>query len=79
MTRAHDRLRGGIAKCGVLLLVVVSLPLLAVAAILLRGVLLVAAVAVLLTAPLVYCVLPGFRCWVSRVVDAPGSHGATRA
>jgi len=52
---------------GVLILVVATLPLLAVGAWFLRGLLLIAAVAALVSGCALYCVYPRFRHWAHHV------------
>lgn len=49
--------------CSVLVFILLALPVLAVGAFVLRGVLAVVAAAVVVGAGLLYCAVPGFRGW----------------
>jgi hypothetical protein len=53
--------------------VVVALPFVAVAALLLRAVLLIAAVVAGLSAAVLYCTNPRFRAWLRRHLGLPGA------
>jgi hypothetical protein len=52
--------------CGTVLLVVVTLPIIAIAAFLIRGVLLVAAIAGIAGCVALYCLSPRFRHWAGH-------------
>lgn len=67
MTRAWKCLEKGLECCGGLLIVAVSLPLLALALFVLRGVLMVAAVAAVVTTLVLYCAYPRFRHWADQM------------
>ena len=66
MKRAWNRVGRGLELCGTMLLVVVSLPLIAIAAFLIRGVLLVAALAAIAGCIALFCVSPRFRHWAGH-------------
>lgn len=63
MKRARELLKDTAEYCGALVVVLLALPLLALTAFVLRGVLALAAVAALGCGAVLYCAHPGFRGW----------------
>jgi hypothetical protein len=66
MMSARGLFGRGIGVCGAVLLVVVGLPVLALATVLLRPVLMVAVVIALVGGVALYCAHPNARCWLER-------------
>src|SRR3990172_4761511 len=66
MLSARGLFGRGIGVCGAVLLVVVGLPVLAIATVLLRPVLLGAVVIALVGGAALYCEHPNARCWLER-------------
>jgi hypothetical protein len=71
MKRGVKWLENRLEFCLGVLLVVLLLPLLALAVVVLRGVLFVAAIAALIAAALLYGIYPRFRHWADQLGHAP--------
>lgn len=82
MSEARRWFRTGLEYCGVFVLVAVVLPCMALAAFLLRGVLLIAAIVAIVGAAILHCSSRRFRCWLSEAAgraDLPEATHPTRA
>lgn len=74
MSSAGKWTREALSWSGVVIIVAVAFPILAVMAVLVRAVLLPALLLVAVVGAVAYCANNRFRCWTSRIVHGDAHH-----